>query len=140
MSLDYTNSLMICTACPDGGGILDYTGVCMTCNAVFSNTTGTVKSNKSKQSNQKQDNHEQQKNHRQDNQDVHEPQSDHKNDVQDDPEQLHRLWDRRYYGGRVLNNRLREGNEEDVCFVDLVDPRGLEAALMSSFKFADAAV
>ena len=50
MSLDYTNSLMICTVCPDGGGILDYTGVCMTCNAVFSNTTGTVKSNKSKDS------------------------------------------------------------------------------------------
>ena len=43
---------------------------------------------------------------------------------------------RRYYGGRVLGNRLREGdNSEKVTdFYDLVDPCGLKRAFVTTFS------
>ena len=43
---------------------------------------------------------------------------------------------RRYYGGRVLGNRLREGdNSEKVTdFYDLVDPCRLKRAFVTTFS------
>ena len=53
---------------------------------------------------------------------------------------LSKLWDRRYYGGKILNNRLRNFNTNDVSFQDLVDPRGLEAAIISTLNVNERAV
>ena len=52
-----------------------------------------------------------------------------------DPGLLQRLRDRRFYHGKIVNSRLRENEENDVAFVDLIDQHGLERALVSSFGF-----
>ena len=51
------------------------------------------------------------------------------------PALLQRLRERRFWKGRVLNNRLRPNEEDDISFLDIVDPNGLERALVTSFGF-----